>query len=88
MMKFRRKRRLGRQSMLACESLEGRVVLTYAGPSSLLGSLSYVGVVTAPIESTSMPVLPIVPLPNPVVPSWLRPHRPPRTGRSRWSSKR
>ncbi len=46
-----------------CETLEGRVVLTYAGPSSLLGSLSYVGVVTTPIETTSVPVLPVTPVP-------------------------
>jgi chaperonin cofactor prefoldin len=66
---FRRKRRLGRRSVLACESLEGRVVLTYAGSSSLLGSLSYVGVVTSPIESASVPILPILPvLPTPIIP--------------------
>ncbi len=65
----RRKSGNSRRSVLACEPLEGRVVLTYAGSTSLLGSLSYVGVVTSPIVSTSIPVLPILPvLPSPFFP--------------------
>jgi hypothetical protein len=61
---FRRNRIRARRSALGCETLENRVVLTaYAGPSSLLGSLSYVGVVTTPIESVNVPELPIHPVP-------------------------
>ncbi len=72
MMNSRRKRRQGRRSMLTCESLEGRVVLTYAGPSSVLGSLTYVGVVTTPIVSGPIAVVPIEPpAPLPVAASWL-----------------
>jgi hypothetical protein len=66
MRSFRRKGSRTRRPALGCETLESRVVLTYAGPSSLLGSLSYVGVVTTPIESTTMPVLPINPVPMPM----------------------
>ena len=61
MMNSRRKRRQGRRSMLACESLEGRLVLSYAGPSSLLGSLTYVGVVTTPIVSEPTPIAQLSP---------------------------
>ena len=60
-----------RRRDLACETLENRVVLTYAAAStSLLGSLSYVGVVTSPQVSVSIPVLPISPVvpPGPVLP--------------------
>ena len=58
-----------RRSELACEALEGRVVLTFAASTSLLGSLSYVGVVTSPIVSTTIPILPILPvLPMPIRP--------------------
>ncbi len=60
---FRRKRGRAHGSTLNCEMLESRLVLTYAGPSSLLGSLSYLGVVTTPIETTSVPVLPVNPAP-------------------------
>ncbi len=69
MINDRRKQRVGRRPTLACESLESRVVLTYGGPSSLLGSLSYVGVETSPVASTTVPNLPIVPiLPMPIMP--------------------
>ena len=72
MMNSRRKRRQGRRSMLACESLEGRLVLSYAGPSSLLGSLTYVGVVTTPIVSEPTPIAPVEPaMPVSAVASWL-----------------
>ena len=58
----RRKRTLGRRSMLVCESLENRVVLTSTGAStSLLGSLSYVGVVTSSVVSTTVPIPPMLP---------------------------
>ena len=63
MRNLRRKGSRLSRSILGCETLESRVVLTYAGPSSLLGSLSYVGVVTTPIEITSVPVLPVTPVP-------------------------
>ncbi len=66
MRSFRRKGSRTRRPTLGCETLESRVVLTYAGPSSLLGSLSYVGVVTTPIESTPMVVLPVNPVPLPM----------------------
>ncbi len=66
MRSFRRKGSRTRRPTLGCETLESRVVLTYAGPSSLLGSLSYVGVVTTPIESTPMLVLPVNPVPMPM----------------------
>jgi hypothetical protein len=69
---IRHKRARARRSTVGCETLETRTVMSYGGPSSLLGSLSYVGVVTTPIESTSMPVVPMPVIPNPVVPSWLR----------------
>ena len=65
MFNFRRKRVSTRRSKVGCETLETRMVLSYAGPSSLLGSLSYVGVVTTPIESTSVPVVPLPVIPNP-----------------------
>jgi hypothetical protein len=61
MMNFRRTPSRSRRSALACEALEPRLVLTYAGPSSLLGSLSYVGVVTTPIETRSLQILPPMP---------------------------
>jgi hypothetical protein len=66
----RAKVKRGRRAVLACEALEGRVVLTTAGVStSLLGSLSYVGVVTSPEVSISIPVLPIFPvMPGPMLP--------------------
>jgi hypothetical protein len=59
-----------RRCGLACEALENRLVLTYAASTSLLGSLSYVGVVTSPQVSLSIPVLPIVPIlpPGPILP--------------------
>ena len=48
---------------------EGRVVLTSSAVStSLMGSLSYVGVVTSPVTVASMPILPPVPVPVPVAP--------------------
>ncbi len=74
-----RKNKNSRRSAFACEPLENRVVLTYAGSTTLLGSLSYVGVVTSPQVSVSIPVLPILPvLPTPfwspastaTVPTW------------------
>ena len=63
MLNVRRNGSRFRRSTLGCETLESRVVLTYAGPSSLLGSLSYVGVVTTPIETTTLPLLPVTPVP-------------------------
>ncbi len=67
--RHRNKSQKRRRSALACEPLENRVVLTVAGSTSLLGSLSYVGVVTSPQVSTSIPILPILPiLPGPILP--------------------
>ena len=45
-------------------------MLTYGiGSSSLLGSLSYEGVVTSPVVSSTVPILPIRPvLPTPILP--------------------
>ena len=59
------------RAFMACEELEGRVVLSFSGVStSLLGSLSYVGVVTSPVITASVPILPILPpiQPGPVMP--------------------
>ena len=56
-----------RRAFMACEELEGRVVLTFSGVStSLLGSLSYVGVVTSPVITASVPVLPVLPPITPI----------------------
>jgi cell division protein FtsB len=58
----RRSKSRARQAFVACEELEGRVVLTISGVStSLLGSLSYVGVVTSPVITASVPILPVLP---------------------------
>ena len=66
----RPKRSQSRRTSPACETLESRVVLTYGiGSSSLLGSLSYEGVVTSPVVSSTVPILPIRPvLPTPILP--------------------
>lgn len=52
-----------RQSpLLSCERLEDRVVLTFSVVStSLLGSLSYVGVVTSPVVAATVPIPPTLP---------------------------
>jgi hypothetical protein len=65
-----RKKSRVRYALPACEALEGRVVLTYSVPgTSLLGSLSYVGVVTSPVVVTSVPTLPPIPVPpTPLLP--------------------
>jgi hypothetical protein len=68
----RRNRSRPRHALLACESLESRVVLTNSAVgTSLLGTLSYVGVVTSPVTTATVPILPIlpvVPLPLAAVP--------------------
>ncbi len=65
-----RKNTKTRRFVVACEPLENRVVLTYAASTTLLSSLSYVGVVTSPQVSGSIPVLPILPiLPSPFLPA-------------------
>jgi hypothetical protein len=67
----RRSQGRSRRAFMACEELERRVVLTFSGVStSLLGSLSYVGVVTSPVITASVPILPILPPigPGPVTP--------------------
>ncbi len=46
-------KRSERQEALACESLEGRVVLSDWGGGSLLASLNYVGVVTSPVVTST-----------------------------------
>ena len=62
MVSRRRTQGRARQAFMACEELESRVVLTFSGVStSLLGSLSYVGVVTSPVITASVPILPILP---------------------------
>jgi predicted outer membrane protein len=59
----RRQRSRARQAFLACEALESRVVLTISALSTtLLGSLSYVGVVTSPVTAETLPILPILPI--------------------------
>jgi hypothetical protein len=60
----RPKKSRARYALPACEALEGRVVLTnFLLNSSLLGSLSYVGVVTSPVISATVPTLPPIPVP-------------------------
>jgi predicted outer membrane protein len=59
----RRRHRLGRGGALVCEVLEGRVVLSDWGGGSILGSLSYVGIVTRPIVAPPVMTPPIVPMP-------------------------
>lgn len=53
--------RVARRDTPGVETLENRVVLSGAGGGSLLGSLSYVGVVTSPIVVPAQPVNPIGP---------------------------
>ncbi len=65
----RRNRRRSRNDALACEALERRLVLTQSVSASLLGSLSYVGVVTSPVITPLVfnppipvpPILPVIP---------------------------
>jgi hypothetical protein len=52
---------LVRQDAPTFEMLENRVVLTGVGSGSLLGSLSYVGVVTSAIVAPAQPVPPVTP---------------------------
>jgi len=54
-------RRRARRGAPGCETLEGRVVLSVSGGGSLLGSLSYVGVVTSPIVVPAQPGTPSTP---------------------------
>jgi len=66
----RRNRRRSRNDVPACEVLESRLVLTDGVGASLLGTLSYVGVVTGPIVTGPvldppgpiLPILPVVPI--------------------------
>jgi cell division protein FtsB len=57
----RRARRLERCDAPILEMLENRVVLSGAGSGSLLGSLSYVGVVTSPIIVPAESIVPVLP---------------------------
>jgi hypothetical protein len=56
-----RPRRKTRRDALACETLEGRVVLTGFDTTNLLAGLSYVGVVTSPIVVPTQPFQPVFP---------------------------
>ena len=56
-----RARRLLRQKAPGCETLECRVVLSVSGGGSLLGSLSYAGVVSSPIIVPAQPATPATP---------------------------